>query len=167
MKTYLVCMDSHYVRDAQVFRTENYSEEELNQIDIHSEHEENSWRDAEITPYIDIVQAHDEDEACRMVAQRCRYDEKCLYATDIAGFCGRDEMHTRVKGGYLAATICPDPDYPGIDVEYVADKENDKDLSRPRVLIEYPIDGNLRALVWNNPKDEDYTEEIILKEEAK
>ncbi len=167
MKTYLICVRSGYVRDTQIFDPGKYSDFELSDIDIHSESECDRWRDADVTPFVDIIHAPDEKTACAMAAQRSRYDERILFASDISKCFGRDEIHTRVKGGYLAATICPDPDYPGIDVEYVADNEDDKDLSRPRVLVEYPIDGSLRALIWNNPNDEDYTKEIVLKEAVK
>lgn len=76
-------------------------------------------------------------------------------------------LTVRVKNGWLVATESPDPDYPGIDVEYIADNDsiNIKDmLSRPRVLIEYPADGSdsLRALIWNNPHNEDYEEAVDL-----
>lgn len=72
-----------------------------------------------------------------------------------------DCLRVKVKGGYLYATISGDPDYPGICVEFVADDESDEDLSRPTVLIEKPLDDELRALVWDNKNDEDYTTEII------
>jgi hypothetical protein len=68
----------------------------------------------------------------------------------------------RVKGGYIVASISGDIDYPGIDVEYVADDDKGEMASRPKVLIEYPKDGCLRALVWNDPHNEDYADEINL-----
>ncbi len=73
-------------------------------------------------------------------------------------------LQIRLPNGYLVATISQDPEYPGIDVEYVDDNDKGTNLSRPRVLIEAPVEdsGLIRALIWNNPKDEDYTEEIEL-----
>ena len=71
-----------------------------------------------------------------------------------------DCLRVKVDGGYLYATISGDMDYPGICVEFVADDESDDDLSRPTVLIEKPVDDELRALVWDNKDDEDYTREI-------
>lgn len=79
-----------------------------------------------------------------------------------------NEIRIKVKGGYLIAAPSPDPNYPGIDVEYIADNDAGKNMSRPRVLVEYPQDDDcdaattLRALIWNNPQSEDYTEEIEL-----
>lgn len=67
----------------------------------------------------------------------------------------------KVEGGYLRADPSQDPAYPGIDVEFIADDESDEIASRPRVLFEKPADGCLRALIWNNPKSEDYEEEIV------
>lgn len=71
-----------------------------------------------------------------------------------------DCLRVEVEGGYLYATISADPDYPGICVEFVADDESDEDLSRPTVYMEKPIGRELRALVWDDKDDEDYTTEI-------
>lgn len=72
-----------------------------------------------------------------------------------------DTLKVKVEGGYLYATISGDIDYPGICVEFVADNDNGEKLSRPTVLVEKPIGENLRALVWSNKDDEDYTTEIV------
>ena len=65
--------------------------------------------------------------------------------------------------GHLVASFAQDPEYPGIDVEFIANTESNTILSRPRVLIEQPINEKLRCLIWNDPKNEDYTEEIDLQ----
>lgn len=69
-------------------------------------------------------------------------------------------IKVKVPGGVLVASISSDMDYPGIDVEFVADNDKGEDLSRPRVLFEKPKDGELRVLVWNDKNNEDYTNEI-------
>ena len=69
-------------------------------------------------------------------------------------------IRVKVQGGVLVAAVTGDSDYPGIDVEFVADNDKGEDLSRPRVLFEKPKDGELRVLVWNDKDNEDYTEEI-------
>lgn len=69
-------------------------------------------------------------------------------------------LKVRVEGGYLIATESGDTDYPGICVEFIADNENDNALSRPSVLIEKPVCGELRALIWDDEEQEDYTREI-------
>jgi hypothetical protein len=71
-----------------------------------------------------------------------------------------ESLTVKVDGGYLYATISGDIDYPGICVEFIADNENDNILSRPTVLIEKPVDDDLRVLVWTDENDEDYTTEI-------
>ena len=74
-----------------------------------------------------------------------------------------DVLIVKVEGGYLRADKSKDPDYPGIDIEFISEQKNGHNLSRPRVLIEKPCDSHvLRALIWNNPASEDYTKEIIL-----
>lgn len=70
------------------------------------------------------------------------------------------DLKVRVNGGYLVAIESGDMDYPGICVEFVADNECDDALSRPAVLIEKPIDGELRALIWADKDVEDYTTEV-------
>lgn len=74
-----------------------------------------------------------------------------------------NNLKVKVDGGYLYATISGDVDYPGICVEFIADNENDNILSRPTVLIEKPVDDDLRVLVWSDEDDEDYTTEIKFK----
>lgn len=78
-----------------------------------------------------------------------------------------EQLIVKVEGGVLRATKSQDPNYPGIDVEFIADQEEDNILSRPRVLFEKPVDGSLRVLVWNDSKSEDYSDEIefVLEEE--
>ena len=67
-----------------------------------------------------------------------------------------------IKNGYLEIMASQDPNYPGLDIEYIdnaASKEEPH--TRPRVLIECPEDTNkLRALIWGNPDSEDYDTEI-------
>lgn len=71
----------------------------------------------------------------------------------------------RIQGGHLVATEATDPDYPGIDVEFVSDSDNGEYASRPRILFEKSVeDGELRALVWDDKNSEDYTNEIIFEE---
>lgn len=69
-------------------------------------------------------------------------------------------IDVKVKGGELIATKSCDPEYPGVDIEFVADNDKGDSLSRPRVLFELPKDGKLRVLVWADKNNEDYTHEI-------
>lgn len=73
------------------------------------------------------------------------------------------EFKVKTKGGFLWATESMDKDYPGIDIEFMADNVDENSLSRPRVLFEYPKDGKLRLLIWSDKNNEDYTQEIIFK----
>ena len=72
-----------------------------------------------------------------------------------------EEIKVKVKGGYIRAIANSDPDYPGIDVEFVSDDYNEETLSRPRVLFEKPTDYKLRVLIWDDADNEDYTKEIF------
>ena len=72
-----------------------------------------------------------------------------------------------IKGGVLDIDIGFDADYPGVDIEVIPEDETDDNpLTRPRVLVEKPKDGKLRALIWDDPNSEDYTKEIILEGEV-
>lgn len=72
-----------------------------------------------------------------------------------------DCLKVKVEGGYLYATISGDINYPGIWVEFIADDDTGEGLSRPTVLMEKPVGEELRALVWDDKDNEDYTTEII------
>lgn len=67
-----------------------------------------------------------------------------------------------LKNGYLDIRASLDPDYPGLDIEYIADSEAESDESstRPRVLVEQPEGEELRVLVWADRHMEDYSDEI-------
>lgn len=71
-----------------------------------------------------------------------------------------NSLEVKVDGGYLHATISGDVNYPGIWVEFVADDDKGESVSRPTVLVEKPVDDELRVLVWSDEDDEDYTTEI-------
>ena len=73
-----------------------------------------------------------------------------------------------LAGGHLDIRVHPDPMYPGLDIEFISDKEPENKLSRPRVLIEKPINEDshlcerLRAVIWADRDQEDYTDAIEL-----
>ena len=74
----------------------------------------------------------------------------------------------KIQGGYLVATESLDPEYPGIDVEFISDSDNGGYASRPRILFEKPVEGGeLRVLIWNDKNSEDYTKEIIFEEQRR
>jgi len=80
-----------------------------------------------------------------------------------------NELKVKVEGGYFRATVSEDPDYPGIDVEFVPNGYNG-DLSVPRVLFEQPKDMKdiqCRALIWGDKDNEDFTSEVEWKKEDK
>ncbi len=67
-----------------------------------------------------------------------------------------------IANGVLKIDVSQDPMYPGIDIEF--DTESDNIITRPRVLIEAPIDAetkvqnNLRAVIWADENSEDYSD---------
>lgn len=76
-------------------------------------------------------------------------------------------LRVDTPNGFFVASKASDPDYPGIDIDFIDAEEitgkaelDENRLSRPRVLFEYPKDGELHVLVWNDPHNEDCTEEV-------
>ena len=73
-------------------------------------------------------------------------------------------MEVNVPGGVLRATKSLDPEYPGVDIEFIAaaeDRSCGKFQSRPRVLMLYKIEDNeLRVAIWADEKSEDYSGDI-------
>ena len=51
MPKFVVCMNSHYVRDSQMFKTSDMSEDEFENVDIHDEMMEGHWHDIQSFNY--------------------------------------------------------------------------------------------------------------------
>lgn len=110
------------------------------------------------------------DPAVLFLAELNEYVPAGVYISPIRSeYRAKDEtssgaMEVNVPGGVLRATKSSDPEYPGIDIEFIAtaeDRSCGKFLSRPRVLMEYEIeDDELRAVIWADEKSEDYSEDI-------
>ena len=78
---------------------------------------------------------------------------------------GMNEIRVKVDGGVLIATKCADSHYPGIDIEFVPDNDEEDDvLTRPRILVERPNGGQLVAMIWGDRMSEDYSDKIVFDE---
>ena len=51
MPKFVVCMNSHYVRDSQMFKTSDMCEDEFENVDIHDEMMEGHWHDIQSFNY--------------------------------------------------------------------------------------------------------------------
>ena len=73
-------------------------------------------------------------------------------------------MHGELVSGVLQMTVGGDKTYPGICMEFLhPEDEKSKHLSVPTVVMEcITATGAIRALVWRNPWNEDYTDAYIL-----
>lgn len=74
-----------------------------------------------------------------------------------------DAIKISMEGGYLVIDESQDPNYPGVDIEFVPDNEKELLYTRPRVVIEKPKGEKLRCLIWNNKSSEDYSDKIIFE----
>lgn len=71
------------------------------------------------------------------------------------------KIEVEVEGGRLVATANADPNYPGIDVEFIPSNDNGEEgVSNPRLLMEKPMGDELRALIWGNKNVEDFTAKV-------
>ena len=83
MPKFIVCMDSFYVRDCQMFDSEGMSDEQFEAIDSHGEDGEQYWHDMAPNPYIDTVIAENEIEACKIAGKEHRYDPRTLFGIQV------------------------------------------------------------------------------------
>lgn len=70
---------------------------------------------------------------------------------------------TEVKGKGCFETIeySNSEDYPGLDIEFIPENEDEIYGTNPRVLFECTPEGKLRLLIWDDKNNEDYTKEIV------
>ncbi len=85
MNLYIVCMDSQWIRDAQMLDTRDMIDEQMIDFDLFSD--DNCWYDAEITAYIGMIAAASGTDAFRRIAGKYGFDHRTLYAipTDVKG----------------------------------------------------------------------------------
>lgn len=84
MNTYIICMDSVWVRDSQMFDIVGLTDEELTDIDMCGTDNEGRWHDMEPIPFIAVISAENEEEACKKAAVEKRYDPRCLFAIKVS-----------------------------------------------------------------------------------
>ena len=54
------------------------------QIDMCGTDNEGRWHDMEPTPFIAVIKAESEEEACKKAATQMRYDPRCLFAIKVS-----------------------------------------------------------------------------------
>ena len=84
MNTYVICMDSVWVRDSEMFDIVGMTDGELTDIDMCGTDNEGRWHDMEPTPFIAVIKAESEEEACKKAATQMRYDPRCLFAIKVS-----------------------------------------------------------------------------------
>lgn len=83
MDTYVVCMDSVWIRNAEMFDTVGLDVSGIG-FDMLGEEHESRWHEMEPTPFIAVVKAENEKEACKKAAVEMRYDPRCLFAIKVS-----------------------------------------------------------------------------------
>ena len=63
--------------------SEEIKEEDINDINSFANDLDDRWRDMEPMPFIAVIEAVSEDDACRIAAEQYRYDHRCLFAQKI------------------------------------------------------------------------------------
>lgn len=65
------------------------------------------------------------------------------------------------KGHFETIENSYDEDYPGLDIEFYPENEDEIHGINPRVLFECTPEGKLRLLIWDDKNNENYTKEIV------
>lgn len=79
---------------------------------------------------------------------------------------GSISLDSLVPNGRLHTDVSVDSNYPGVDIEYIPDDDAEypDELTRPRVLIEKPVDTKkLTAMLWADLASEDYSYKQIFE----
>lgn len=79
MNVFVVCLDSYWVRDTQMFDARGLSEDELDNLDMCSEANLDRWHDTDPCPFVGIVTAASEAEACKKAGAEHGYDPRSLF----------------------------------------------------------------------------------------
>lgn len=67
----------------------------------------------------------------------------------------------RTDAGVFVVSESSDPNYPGIDVEFIADETPEEAVSNPRICFEYSAEERtLQAYAWSDMSNEDYTHKV-------
>lgn len=85
-------------------------------------------------------------------------DTDCIRQSEKA-----DAIKISMEGGYLIIDESQDPNYPGVDIEFVSDNEKELLYTRPRIVIEKPKGEKLHCLIWNDKSSEDYSDKIVFE----
>lgn len=83
MDNYVVCMDALWVRDSAMFDPSGLADDELENLDVCSSEHEWRWRPMEPVPFIAVIKAENERDACKRVAFENQYDIRCLFAIKV------------------------------------------------------------------------------------
>ena len=150
--------DGYAIKQIGCYQTLSEAQEIMHQQ--YREHQPNEW----LKEFEEISELNDTD--ARLYDNGIDVHVWSIATIDMlqTTYYGEDNrLIVSLPDGHLVASFAQDPEYPGIDVEFIANAESNTILSRPRVLIEQPIDDKLRCLIWNDSTNEDYTEEIDLQ----
>ena len=80
-KIYVVCIIEDFVRDAQLFNPRDNDElYDTECHDIYSVENEVHWTDFTPSPFVAVVNASTEEEACLIAGAAHRYNPQMLYA---------------------------------------------------------------------------------------
>lgn len=78
--------------------------------------------------------------------------------------CGNECVSTKTKFGQLVAEISADPDNPAIWISLIPPEGIPIVVATIESTDDKEPDGNLRMILWENPKQEDYTRVIVLSD---
>ena len=80
---FTVCIDAYYVRDGQILKTDELSDDEFENISVSDSKLDEKWTDFERDAFVCNVEAKTCDEAVSIAAEKYRYDKRILYAIEV------------------------------------------------------------------------------------
>lgn len=88
MDHYVVCVDSIWIRNAEIFDTEELPDDALTDTsllyDKYDMDDDSKWHTVEPIPFVAVVKAENEEKACETAAVQNGYDPRCLFARKIS-----------------------------------------------------------------------------------
>lgn len=83
MDKFIICINSSYVRGAEIFDPKGIEEDKMDDLDYFDRSLEDKWSGADVNPFICVTEADDEQSACKKVGEERCMDPRILYAIKV------------------------------------------------------------------------------------
>lgn len=83
MDKFIICINSSYVRDAEIFDPTGIEDDKMDDLDYHDCSLEDRWSGSDVNPFICVIEADDETSACKIAGDEHCMDPRILYAIKV------------------------------------------------------------------------------------